>query len=103
MHNLLQLKPDNQPQRFPPAAACGFDILHSYQESIMKKLLAFIAAAGFSLSAFAAPEVYVIDGSHTFPRFEYTHMGFSTQQSRSITPPARSRWTAPPRRAPSKC
>ena len=48
----------------------------------MKKLLAFIAAAGFSLSAFAAPEVYVIDGSHTFPRFEYSHMGFSTQQSR---------------------
>ncbi|MGK5010029.1 YceI family protein [Janthinobacterium sp. MDB2-8] len=48
----------------------------------MKKLLAFIAAAGFSLSAVAAPEVYVIDGSHTFPRFEYTHMGFSTQQSR---------------------
>ena len=48
----------------------------------MKKLLAFIAAAGFSLSAVAAPEVYVIDGSHTFPRFEYSHMGFSTQQSR---------------------
>src|SRR5471032_1040700 len=48
----------------------------------MKKLLAFIAAAGISLSAVAAPEVYVIDGSHTFPRFEYTHMGFSTQQSR---------------------
>ena len=48
----------------------------------MKKLLAFIAAAGFSLSAVAAPEDYVIDGSHTFPRFEYTHMGFSTQQSR---------------------
>lgn len=48
----------------------------------MKKLLAFIAAAGLSLSAFATPEVYVIDGSHTFPRFEYSHMGFSTQQSR---------------------
>lgn len=48
----------------------------------MKKLLAFIAAAGFSLSAFAAPEVYVIDGNHTFPSFSYTHMGFSHQQSR---------------------
>ncbi|KAB8045214.1 YceI family protein [Janthinobacterium aquaticum] len=48
----------------------------------MKKLLAFIAAAGISLSAAAAPEVYVIDGSHTFPRFGYTHMGFSHQESR---------------------
>ncbi len=48
----------------------------------MKKLLAFIAAAGISMSAMAAPEVYVIDGSHTFPRFEYSHLGFSNQQSR---------------------
>lgn len=48
----------------------------------MKKLLAFIAAAGLSLSALAAPETYVIDGTHTFPRFEYSHMGFSTQNSR---------------------
>lgn len=39
----------------------------------MKKLLAFIAAAGFSLSAFAAPEVYVIDGSHTFPVSVHPH------------------------------
>lgn len=48
----------------------------------MKKLLAFIAAAGLSLSALAAPETYVIDGTHTFPRFEYSHLGFSTQNSR---------------------
>ncbi|CDG82463.1 YceI family protein [Janthinobacterium agaricidamnosum] len=48
----------------------------------MKQLLALIAAAGISMSAMAAPEVYVIEGSHTFPRFEYSHFGFSTQQSR---------------------
>lgn len=30
----------------------------------------------------AAPETYVIDSSHTFPRFSYSHFGFSKQQSR---------------------
>jgi polyisoprenoid-binding protein YceI len=48
----------------------------------MKKLLAFIAVAGISMAAVAAPETYVIDGTHTFPRFEYSHFGFSNQVSR---------------------
>lgn len=48
----------------------------------MKKFLALILAAGFSLSAFAAPATFVIDGSHTLPRFEYSHFGYSTQLSR---------------------
>jgi polyisoprenoid-binding protein YceI len=48
----------------------------------MKKLLTFIAAAGISMAAVAAPETYNIDGTHTFPRFEYSHLGFSTQLSR---------------------
>jgi polyisoprenoid-binding protein YceI len=48
----------------------------------MKKLLAFLVAAGLSLGAAAAPETYVIDGTHTFPRFEYSHFGYSTQVSR---------------------
>ena len=48
----------------------------------MNKLLAFIAAAGFSLAAVAAPETYVIDSTHTASRFEYSHFGYSTQQSR---------------------
>lgn len=39
-------------------------------------------AAAFAAPAVAAPETYVIDGSHTFPRFEYNHFGYSTQQSR---------------------
>ncbi|SMB28989.1 YceI family protein [Sterolibacterium denitrificans] len=41
-------------------------------------ILALLAAA----PALAAPETYVIDGSHTFPRFSYSHFGFSTQLSR---------------------
>jgi polyisoprenoid-binding protein YceI len=41
---------------------------------------AFIAV--FSSSAFAAPETFVIDGTHTKPRFSYNHLGYSTQLSR---------------------
>ncbi|HEV7814644.1 MAG TPA: YceI family protein [Janthinobacterium sp.] len=48
----------------------------------MKKIIAFLAAAGISMAAFAAPETYVIDGTHTYPRFEYSHFGYSTQLSR---------------------
>ncbi len=32
--------------------------------------------------ALAAPETFVIDNSHTFPRFSYSHLGYSTQLSR---------------------
>lgn len=48
----------------------------------MKKLALLVAAASFSTAAFAAPETYVIDGTHTFPRFEYSHFGYSSQVSR---------------------
>ena len=44
--------------------------------------LAVAALATFSGAAFAAPETFVIDGAHTFPRFSYSHFGFSTQLSR---------------------
>ena len=35
----------------------------------------------FAGSAMAAPVTYNIDGSHTFPRFSYSHFGYSTQLS----------------------
>ena len=38
----------------------------------------FAAMAG---SAIAAPVTYNVDGSHTFPRFSYSHFGYSTQLS----------------------
>lgn len=38
----------------------------------------FAALAG---SALAAPVTYGVDGSHTFPRFSYSHFGYSTQLS----------------------
>lgn len=47
---------------------------------LTKLSAAFIFAAAAS-SAMAAPETYVIDGGHTFPRFSYSHLGFSTQLS----------------------
>jgi polyisoprenoid-binding protein YceI len=33
-------------------------------------------------TALAAPETYVLDNNHTFPRFSYSHFGYSTQLSR---------------------
>ncbi|HEX5393425.1 MAG TPA: YceI family protein [Rhodocyclaceae bacterium] len=52
----------------------------------MKKSIAAIAiatlAAGIAGSAVAAPVTYAIDGSHSFPRFSYSHFGYSTQLSK---------------------
>lgn len=48
----------------------------------MKKLITMAIAATLSTAAFAAPETYTMDGTHTFPRFEYSHFGYSTQLSR---------------------
>jgi polyisoprenoid-binding protein YceI len=35
-----------------------------------------------SLSAYAAPETFVLDANHTFPSFSYNHLGFSVQTSK---------------------
>ncbi|AEV26717.1 hypothetical protein Dsui_2357 [Azospira oryzae PS] len=47
----------------------------------MIKQLVAVAIAASSFAAVAAPETYVMDGSHTFPRFSYSHFGYSTQLS----------------------
>jgi polyisoprenoid-binding protein YceI len=47
----------------------------------MKLLLPSLALI-FTSSAFAAPEIFYLDANHTYPRFSYTHMGYSTQLSR---------------------
>jgi len=41
-------------------------------------LVSFAAAS----PALAAPEVYNVEGTHTFPRFSYSHFGLSTQLSK---------------------
>lgn len=48
----------------------------------MKKFAFALLTAIASSAALAAPETYVIDGAHTFPRFEYSHFGYSQQISR---------------------
>ncbi|HEX8986365.1 MAG TPA: YceI family protein [Rhodocyclaceae bacterium] len=48
----------------------------------MKRIALFAAVAALAGSALAQPETYVIDGNHTFPRFSYSHLGYSTQLSR---------------------
>ncbi len=47
----------------------------------MKRIALLAIAASFSTAALAAPETYVIDNTHTFPRFSYSHFGYSTQLS----------------------
>lgn len=51
----------------------------------MNKLIASAIIVLMSSAAYAAPETYVIDTTHTKPRFEYNHLGFSTQLSRFDT------------------
>lgn len=48
----------------------------------MKRIALLALTASLGIPAFAAPETYVIEGTHTFPSFSYTHLGFSKQQSR---------------------
>lgn len=52
----------------------------------MKKIsqlaTALILAAAVAAPALAAPETYVLDNTHSYPRFSYSHFGYSTQLSR---------------------
>jgi polyisoprenoid-binding protein YceI len=48
----------------------------------MKHMTFFTLAFAISTTALAAPETYIIDGTHTYPRFSYSHLGYSTQLSR---------------------
>lgn len=51
----------------------------------MNKFIRYTAviafATGLATPAWAAPETYVIDPTHTFARFSYSHFGLSTQLS----------------------
>lgn len=42
----------------------------------------FVLAALFAAPGFAAPETYLVDPTHTYPRFEYSHFGYSNQIQR---------------------
>jgi polyisoprenoid-binding protein YceI len=47
-----------------------------------KQLASLVLALAAASPALAAPETYTVDGTHTFPRFSYSHFGYSTQLSR---------------------
>ena len=51
-------------------------------QKLTKLTAALILAAVAAAPALAAPETYVVDGNHTFPRFSYNHLGYSIQMSR---------------------
>jgi polyisoprenoid-binding protein YceI len=48
----------------------------------MKRITLLSLIATLSTAALAAPETYKLDGTHTLPRFSYSHFGYSTQLSR---------------------
>ncbi len=48
----------------------------------MKKSVLVAALGAFSAAAFAAPETFNVEPTHTYPRFEYSHFGYSNQQQR---------------------
>ncbi|MBL8398452.1 MAG: polyisoprenoid-binding protein [Candidatus Accumulibacter sp.] len=50
----------------------------------MKKITcaSLAALALFNAPAFAEPVTYAIDPTHSYPRFEYNHLGFSSQVQR---------------------
>lgn len=43
---------------------------------------ALLVSAAAAAPALAAPATYAVDGTHTFPRFSYSHFGLSTQLSK---------------------
>ena len=49
----------------------------------MTRLITTLALSSAMIApVLAAPVTYGVEANHTFPRFSYTHLGFSTQQSR---------------------
>jgi len=45
----------------------------------MKRIALVAALAALATAAQAAPSTYIIDNSHTYPHFSYSHLGYSTQ------------------------
>jgi polyisoprenoid-binding protein YceI len=48
----------------------------------VNKLIAVLGLVGLASTVVAEPKIYVSDPDHTFARFSYNHLGFTTQSSR---------------------
>jgi polyisoprenoid-binding protein YceI len=51
-------------------------------QKLSKLSAALLLAAVVAAPAVAAPETFVVEPTHTFPRFSYNHLGYSVQLSR---------------------
>ncbi|MCE2831085.1 MAG: YceI family protein [Oxalobacteraceae bacterium] len=51
-------------------------------KTISRLITTLALSAAVVAPAYAAPVSYGVEANHTFPRFSYTHLGFTTQQSR---------------------
>lgn len=51
-------------------------------KTISRLITTLALSAAVVAPVFAAPVSYGVEANHTFPRFSYTHLGFTTQQSR---------------------
>ena len=51
-------------------------------KTLIKLSAAVLLATAAIAPAMAAPDTYLLDTAHTFPRFSYSHFGYSTQLSR---------------------
>ena len=50
--------------------------------TMKKQLATLILAIAAAAPALAAPETFTLDSNHSFPRFSYSHLGYSIQMSR---------------------
>ena len=48
----------------------------------MNKIALAVLVSTFAAGALAAPETFNVEPTHTYPRFEYSHFGYSNQQQR---------------------
>ena len=48
----------------------------------MNKIALAVLVSSFAAGALAAPETFNVEPTHTYPRFEYSHFGYSNQQQR---------------------
>ena len=51
----------------------------------MNKIALAVLVSTFAAGALAAPETFNVEPTHTYPRFEYSHFGYSNQQQRFDT------------------
>lgn len=51
-------------------------------QKLTKLTAALVLAAAAAAPALAVPETYVVEPNHSFPRFSYSHLGYSVQLSR---------------------